>query len=241
MDDRRKIFKDYFNSVYTHSNILTKEEYENSCDTFHLEFGNFIPLDKDVPILDIGCGTGHFLYYLKKKGYSNFLGIDLSAGQVEFCRNNITPNVELADAFEFLTDKINVYGVISANDVIEHIPKEKTILLLKLIYQALMPDGILLLKLPNMSNPFALDSRYRDFTHECGFTEKSIYQVLYVADFRDIKVYPSIFCGKSIKSYISSKLASLIYFILKKLFWYQGFTAPEILNSRLIVVARKKV
>lgn len=239
MNDRKRLFDEYFNSVYIRSNILSVDEYENGVRDFDCNFGDFLPADKMAPIIDIGCGTGHFLYYLKKKGYTDFLGIDISAGQVEFCRNNITPNVELADAFGFLTDKINVYSVISANDVIEHIPKEKNILFLKLIYQALMPDGILLLKLPNMSNPFALDSRYRDFTHECGFTEKSIYQILYAAGFRDIKVYPSKFYEKSIKSYLSNKLASLLHFILKKLFWYQGFTAPEILSSRLIVIAKR--
>jgi hypothetical protein len=91
-----------------------------------------------------------------------------------------------------------------------------------------------------MSNPFALDSRYRDFTHECGFTEKSILQVLYVTGFRDIRIYPEMHTGQSsIKSYITKMVMNLSHMILKKLFWYQGFTAPEILSSRLIVIARK--
>ncbi len=239
MDNRKKIFEDYFNSVYSCSNVLTFQEYENSCNVFHSDFGNFMPSDKNVPILDIGCGTGHFLYYLKKMGYTNHFGIDLSLINVEFCKNNITPNVELADAFEFLTNKINVYGVISANDVLEHIPKEKVIPFLKLIYQTLMTGGILFLRLPNMSNPFALDSRYRDFTHECGFTEKSIYQVLYVAGFRDIHICPSQIRRKSVKSYLSWMLVSLVHAVFKKLFWHQGFTAPEILSSRLVVIAKK--
>jgi len=239
MSDRKKLFEEYFDSIFARSNLFSVEEYENSAMDFDSHYGNFLPVDRDAPIIDIGCGAGHFLYYLKKKGYSNFLGIDISAGQVEFCRNNISPNVELADAFEFLTNKINVYGVISANDVLEHIPKEKVIPFLKLIYQALMTRGILFLRLPNMSNPFALDSRYRDFTHECGFTEKSIYQVLYVAGFRDIHIYPSQIRRKSVKSYLSWMLISLVHAVLKKLFWHQGFTAPEILSGRLIVIAKK--
>ena len=238
-DSIEKVSNDYFDSIFSRSNYLTKSEYESNAGELDFYFGNYLPADKDAQMLDIGCGTGHFLYYLEKKGYKNFLGIDISESQVKFCRDNITANVEVADAFKFLADKINNYSVISANDVIEHIPKERVISFLTLTFLALIPNGILLLKLPNMSNPFSIDIRYKDFTHECGFTEKSIYQVLYVAGFRDIKVYPSFFSGKSIKSYIISKLISLLHFILKKLFWYQGFTAPQILSSRLIVIARK--
>lgn len=240
MEDRKKLFEEYFNSIYVRSNIFSVREYENSAADFDVYYGSSLPADKNAPIIDIGCGTGHFLYYLKKKGYTNFLGIDMSEGQVEFCRNNITTNVETIDAFEVLADKINVYSAISANDVIEHIPKEKAISFLKLIYRALMPDGVLLLKLPNMSNPFAIDSRYRDFTHECGFTEESIYQVLYVAGFRDINIYPSQTRGKSFKSLLRWILTSLVHAAIKKLFWHQGFTAPQILSNRLIVVAKKE-
>jgi cyclopropane fatty-acyl-phospholipid synthase-like methyltransferase len=222
------------------SNLLSNEEYENSANDYEFHYGNFLPTDKDTPILDIGCGAGHFLYYLKKKGYTNFFGIDVSEDQVELCKKNITSKVELADIFQYLRDIINDYGAISANDVIEHIPKENVLTFLELIHRALKPDGILLLKLPNMSNPFALDSRYRDFTHECGFTEKSIFQVLYVTGFRDIRIYPAIHTGKSsIKSYIAKMVMNLAHMILKKLFWYQGFTAPEILSSRLFVIAGK--
>ena len=238
--DNKKLFSKYSHSVFMKSNFLSNEEYENSANNYEFHYGKFLPPDKDTPILDIGCGAGHFLYYLKKKGYTNFVGIDVSEDQVELCKKNITPKVELADIFQYLHDIINDYGAISANDVIEHIPKENVITFLELIHRALKPEGTLLLKLPNMSNPFALDSRYRDFTHECGFTEKSILQVLYVTGFRDIRIYPAMHTGKSsIKSYISRTLINLSHMILKKIFWYQGFTAPEILSSRLFVIARK--
>ena len=239
MDSRKKPFVEYFDSVYAPSNVLNLKDYKNSVSIFDVDYGNFLPANKDARILDIGCGAGHFLYYLKKRGYTHFLGIDLSPGQIEFCKKNITPNVELADAFKLLADKENNYDAISANDLLEHIPKEKVITFLEMIYRSLKPAGILLIKLPNMSNPFALDSRYRDFTHECGFTEKSIYQVLYVAGFRDICIYKPQTHIRSVRFYLSKILVSLFHILLKKLFWRQGFTAPVILSSRLSVIAKK--
>jgi len=239
MDNRKTFFVQYFDSIYALSNKLTSGDYDNVAGSFDIDYGIFMPTNMNAEIIDIGCGTGHFLYYLKKKGYNNFIGIDLSLDHIEFCKSNITLNVELADAFDFLHDKINQYDVISANDVIEHIPKGETLSFLGLIYQSLKPNGILLLKLPNMSNPFALESRYRDFTHESGFTEKSIYQVLFVAGFRNISIHEPGIYPKSIKSNLIKALISIFHFFMKKLFWYQGFAAPRMLSSRLVVIAKK--
>ena len=83
---RKKLFEDYFDSIFSHSNVFSKGEYENSFLQFDLNYGNFMPRQKEARILDVGCGTGHFLYYLAKKGYDNYLGIDLSPQQVDFCR-----------------------------------------------------------------------------------------------------------------------------------------------------------
>lgn len=161
------------------------------------------------------------------------MGIDLSPDNIEFCRNNITSHVQLAGAFEYLASKKNYYSVISANAVLEHISKDKVIQFLAMIHRALRHGGILLLKIPNMSNPFSIQLRYRDFTHECGFTEKSIYQVLYISGFRDISVNSLWLDKKSIKSFIR-KIVS------RKLFWFLGgCNAPEILSSLLIVIAKK--
>src|SRR4030042_2189784 len=232
-DRRKKYFKDYFYSIYARSNILSPEEYEKTSNIYHRYYGDSLPKDKAAPILDLGCGTGHFLYYLKKMGYTSFTGIDLSSDNIEYCKNNITPNVELADAFEYLVKKKGIYSTISANALLEHIPKEKVIVFLKLIYSALRSGGVLLLTIPNMSNPFSIQMRYRDFTNECGFTEKSIYQVLYIAGFRDILINPSWIEKKSIKSRIRK-------IVLRKLFWFLGgCNAPDILSSLLIVIAKK--
>ena len=232
-DKREKNFKDYFDSIYGRSSILNPEEYENTSNTYHSYYGNFLPGELHAPILDIGCGAGQFLYYLKKRGYTNFTGIDLSSDSIEYCKKNIASDVSFADAFEYLPKKTGTYSVISANDVLEHIPKGRVIKFLELIYRALKPGGILLLRIPNMSNPFSIQMRYRDFTHECGFTEKSIYQVLYMAGFRDIQINASWTDKKSIKSHIRK-------IVLRKLFWFLGgCDAPEILSCLLIVIAKK--
>ena len=240
MNQREKMFSAYHPSIYSQSNVFTEEEYEDSFHQYELSFGKDLPSGKDAHILDIGCGGGHFLYFLKKKGYTNYLGIDLSSEAIEMVRERITTRVEQGDAFCFLRSHRDDYDAICSSDMIEHIPKDRVLDFLSLAYSALKPNGVLLLRLPYMGNPFALHNRYRDFTHECGYTEKSIYQILYICGFRNIHVRPDQITGKkNLKSFLSGIVSKVIYAIIKKLFWYQGYTAPDILASRMVAIARK--
>ena len=236
---RKKLFDEYFSSIFSHSNVFSKKEFENAYLQFEINYGNYISSQKDAKIMDIGCGTGHFLFYLEKKGYKNFLGIDISQQQVNFCRDNVSKHVELADAFEFLKDKKNVYGVIAANDLLEHIPKGEINRFLKLVNNSLKSEGIFIMRTPNMGNPFSVYSRYKDFTHEAGYTDRSLYQVLWIAGFRDIQILPyNRYFPRSLKRFIELKLAKIISFIIVKLFQIQGFVEPKILTPLLIGVAK---
>ena len=89
---RNVYFDDYFKSIFEDSNPLTRSQFEESCLRFENEIGRFLPENLNDKILDIGCGCGHFLYYLNNKGYTNFSGIDISAQQVKYCEENITEN-----------------------------------------------------------------------------------------------------------------------------------------------------
>jgi ubiquinone/menaquinone biosynthesis C-methylase UbiE len=44
-------------------------------------------LAKDAKILDLGCGPGYFLDWLKEKEFSNYLGITLSPGDIKMCED----------------------------------------------------------------------------------------------------------------------------------------------------------
>lgn len=157
---------------------------------FDLNYKQFLPPQRDARILDFGCGMGHFLYYLKQRGFTNFWGIDVGHEQIDFCRENVTKNVELVqDSVSFLQASIAEYDMIVMRDVIEHIPKADLLQTLQALHNALRPEGILLVETGNMSAWTGTYLLYQDFTHQVGFTERSLRQVLIVAGFQDIQLF----------------------------------------------------
>lgn len=226
----KEAYKDYFDS-FSRVNKLTREEYESISKSYARNYDEFLPKDKEASILDVGCGTGHFLYYLSKKGYSNYLGIDVSKSQIKFCKKYITKKVIVKDAFEFLKDNKREFDVIVMNDFLEHIPKEKSFLLLELARKTLGANGRIIIKVPNMGNPLGLRLRYIDVTHEVGFTEESLFTVLKLAHFKNIRILSTRGKYKFIR--IIRDL------ILKFIFFVYGYHPPRNLGKNLIAVAEK--
>lgn len=235
----KEIYDTYLEVQFARVNELSEKQYKGAAKSYEAMYGRFMPANKSSKILDIGCGAGHFLYYLKKEGYTNYRGIDISKQQVDFVKQNITENVELADAFEFLEGKEKLCDLIVVNDLLEHIPKDMIIKFLKLIYSSLKNDGIVMIKTLNMVNPFALRSRYMDITHEIGFTEHSLYEVLKVSGFEDISIYPIPMKIRSIKSLIGRFSQISIQRTLKILYFLQGIPVPEIMTVMFFAVVKK--
>ncbi len=237
---RTEYFDEYMDSIFASCNELSPEKFELAVADYEALYGQFLPSSRDAAILDAGSGAGHFLYFLKKKGYMNFRGVDVSQQQIEFCRKNISENVVLADIFDYLREKKGAFDLISINDVLEHMPKKRVLSLLSLARQTLKPGGKLILKTPNMGNFFSLYPRYKDFTHDSGFTEKSLHQVLWLAGFRDMTIFgPEALYPKNIKGKLQRAVSFFIRFVLRKLYQYQGYVAPDIMSPLLAAVAAK--
>jgi 2-polyprenyl-3-methyl-5-hydroxy-6-metoxy-1,4-benzoquinol methylase len=237
-DSRGNLYSEYIDAIYGTSNSFSGAQYGKIALEYDVNYGSYLPEDRCARILDVGCGAGHFLYFLQKKGFENFEGIDVSPQQVDFCHQHVSRKVSQADAFDYLKDRAGCYDLLAANDLLEHIPKDRVLDFLRLIRSALRARGHFLLKTPNMANPYSLCSRYRDFTHEVGFTETSLYQVLYMAGFRQI----SILSAKNIdpdtpKARINRFIQKAIFCYLNRAMKIQGFHDSNILTLNLIGIA----
>jgi len=234
----KKAFDSFYSSHFSRLNVASKEEFDNAAKVYGFWYKRFLPQKRDARILDIGCGMGQFLYFLKKEGYTNAIGIDVSKEQVDFARDFGEFNVILANAFDFLP-KNKGFDAIVGNDIIEHIPREKLLTFLELIYDSLSPGGKVILKTGNMSNPFGLQARYIDITHETGFTEHSLQQVLGVAGFRDVIINGDYRPNATFKLILNNLAESFLHYLIKFGYLVQGYSTPKILAKNLIAIGKK--
>ena len=231
-------YEKYHEQYFLQMNDPTREAFESAAKAYATWYRRFLPANKSIKILDVGCGMGHFLYFLEKEGYTNYWGIDLSPSQVRFVGKNVTKRVTLADAFDYLRTN-DAFDVIAANDILEHISKDATQRFLTLLHDALKANGLLFIKTPNMSNPFGLKSRYQDFTHQVGFTEDSLKLVLRVSGFRELQITGTSYAVQSRRSWIAKLGEWITHKILEQMFKAQGYTHPNILEPNLIAICVK--
>jgi 2-polyprenyl-3-methyl-5-hydroxy-6-metoxy-1,4-benzoquinol methylase len=156
----------------------------------------WLPADKGIPILDVGCGWGHNLLSFWAAGHQNLTGVDISEINCDICRQGLPEAIQIVceNAFSFLQSVKGKYGLITMSHVLEHIPKEDSLRLVSLCRDALIPGGSLVITGPNAAWLLGSFSRYSDITHQQSFTEFSLTQLLEMAEFSRIELLkPEIF------------------------------------------------
>jgi SAM-dependent methyltransferase len=151
---------------------------------FHARWSRWLPADPATPILDVGCGAGLFVSYLRARGYTDVAGVDWSPGEVARAAEAGIAGVHCAEAVEFLKDKVQAYALVSLLNVFEHLRKDEVVALLRALHRALRPGGRVLAVTPNGLSPFAGATRYWDFSHEGAFTPASWRQLAAATGFR---------------------------------------------------------
>ena len=173
------------NKRYLHQHVDARARDKSIRNTLW-SLRDWLPAKETAPrILDLGCGAGHLLAVFQRAGYTDFVGVDNSAEQVELARR-LFPNVIQADVFEYLgRDDIGQFDLITAFDVLEHFTKDEAILFLHLVHQRLRAGGHLILQMPNGDSPFAGSVFWTDLTHETLYTAISLRHVLEACGFAD--------------------------------------------------------
>ncbi len=184
---RKRLYSCYRATIYEQTNpgALNRHRIED----YQSSLGGLLPLNKKVKILDLGCGKGFLIQFLKLKGYDNVLGVDISQDQVEYAKQ-LGLQVIRAEALDFLKNNKS-FDLILATDVIEHLTKNEIVEFLEAICESLVTGGSVIFATGNASSVYGGTIRYIDFTHEINFTEKSLRQVLLACGFERISISDS--------------------------------------------------
>lgn len=166
-----------------------------------------IPADRQTRIIDLGCGDGAALYFLKRAGYEQVAGVDVSAEQVERAHQMGLQEVVEGNLQSFIEQaKPASYDVVLVLDILEHLDRPTLFETLDQLHRILRPGGKLLAHVPNAEGFFGMRIRYGDITHENAFTPRSMYQVLTVVGFHEIHCYEDFPVTGSIKGLVRNIL-----------------------------------
>lgn len=203
---------------------------------------DWLPHDRETPVLDLGCGAGYFLYLAQKLGYRHLTGVDLNADQIAFARQACADaRIVHGDAMALLAETPGHYGLITGFDLIEHFAKGDLFDLLNAITAALAPGGTVVFQTPNAESPWGMKIRYGDFTHELAFSPQGLGSLLGLVGLDD---YQARECGPyihGVKSFVRFGLWRVLHDGLA--FWNiveTGSPGSGIYTRVFVATARKR-
>ena len=238
--NKNKIYENYVNNHTV--NLYGDVRNSNSFRTHSLWDKYYLPLLKslknDARILEVGCGNGSFLNYLKIKGFANVRGVDMSAQYLEQGKQMGHDNIYLGDLFEELAGN-NKYDLIIAIDVLEHFKRDDIMKIFHLVIKSLNFNGLFLFQVPNGHGVFSKIIYYSDFTHETLFSTDSILQTSGVVGFSEAKFSessPRVIGFKDMLRFVFWKGFSLIY---KFIYFVETGRRGLLISQNIIVSLRK--
>lgn len=182
-----------YNTFNRRATIEDPRVREVSFRSMRRSLGEWLPPEKSTAILEVACGEGALLAFLKEEGFTNLAGFDLSPENVAICHRLGLTFVEQADALAKLAgDAKRTFGLVLAIDLVEHLPKEKAAGFIEVARSSLAPGGSLVLQTPNAGSLYGCYNRYYDLSHEFAVTEKSAVDLLMLGGFSadEIEVRP---------------------------------------------------
>lgn len=200
----------------------------------------YFPTDRDAEILDLGCGHGAFLYFLRKTGYTRISGVDTSAEQISKAHGFGITSAVCRPASEHIAGLANEsIDRVLLFDILEHLERQELFDLLDEVYRVLRAGGVCLIHVPNGEGIFGMRIRFGDLTHVQAFTQNSARQLLTTVGFSQVQCFEE----KPVVHGVVSLIRRVLWFLgtlnIRLLLAAEtGFTKP-ILSENLLVRAIK--
>ena len=68
---------EFYNGVWSRGLTKGRKDFGDP-DNNAAFFEQYVSAESSMTVLDVGCGTGNFCLYLRKKGFKRILGVDVS-------------------------------------------------------------------------------------------------------------------------------------------------------------------
>ncbi len=235
MKSTTKLLFEKYNTITGRPTVQDPQVRQVVFKAFRRTLGAFLPANKDARILDVACGEGALLAFLKEMGYRNLAGFDLSPENVAICHQLGLDFVKEFNALELVDFSAEKFDVIFALDILEHIHKEKAADFVKALYHILNPGGYAVIQTPNMGYLLASFHRFNDLSHEFCLTENTAIHLFKIGGFEKVEIYPA-WNATTAAGYAREVYLRILHFLITVV---EGSTRPRIPTKNLLIVGRK--
>ncbi|CAA7612085.1 bifunctional 2-polyprenyl-6-hydroxyphenol methylase/3-demethylubiquinol 3-O-methyltransferase UbiG [Magnetospirillum sp. UT-4] len=219
--------------VYAAPRLDRPQVKRKHLEQFDREFLRPAAATPAMAVLEIGCGTGIFLRYLKARGFSDVVGLDADAGLAPVLDDLAGFEVRLEDAAGYLNrlpgprfDRVALF------DVAEHLPLQALVALMKDIHRVLRPGGRVVLRSPNCGSPWGLKMHFDTFDHVTPITAGRLRELAAATGFEAVAVFGGTTGGSALKRLAERGLHGL----LSRLLTYR----PDFWEATVVGVLEKR-
>ncbi|MDD2482652.1 MAG: class I SAM-dependent methyltransferase [Candidatus Shapirobacteria bacterium] len=179
------------------------------------KINEIIPYISGKKIIDIGCGPGHLVDILSKKGFDSF-GIDSVPSFIDYAKKNKKGNFQIGDANK-TNFKSKEFDTVILKSVLEHLKDDQSTL-----KEALRIGKKIIVIVPQKTSSKLkkrglIYSHYQDKSHLRNYSKRSLTKLINISG------------GKLIK------LISIEPLPIKSIF-FELFTAPKFLKRIIIKI-----
>lgn len=239
MGHEKAEFRDYLSRHYAHLGDQAKHR-EGKKRQLLLTYAHLLPEARDAAMLEIGPGFGQLLEALRKdRGYGNAVAVDLSREVVDFCNGLMPGSTEYTEEpSAWLQARAGRFDRVFVLHVLEHVPRAEVESFVRAILGALKPGGRVIVELPNLANVFTGSYlRYADRTHEWGYTEQSLRQLLEAAGFADVRCFEERIPYEGLKGAAARTFRALARLAQRVIYKGYELPVPTVLTPALCATA----
>lgn len=172
-------------NVYSAARTLRPQVKDKHLRQFDREFLRPAAADPSMSVLEIGCGTGIFLRYLKARGFTDVTGLDSDAGLAPVLDDLAPFAIHLTDGASFLAGSPDArFDRVALFDVAEHLTPAQLKDLMGAVHRVLKPGGRVVLRSPNCASPWGLKMQFDTFDHITPITANRLRELADATGFR---------------------------------------------------------
>lgn len=174
--------EDFYKVYDRHRTYVRAELRKKHIQTFTENIWHPAGFTAGMRVLELGCGVGLFLAYMRAMGIADVTGVEMDAKVKEYMPADLAALVHTTTFEDYLgRADVGRFDRIVMLDVFEHFAPDEGVALLRRFSQLLNPGGKLVIRVPNMASPWGLQYQYNDLTHKGFYAPGNIRQLALAA------------------------------------------------------------